>query len=197
MGTSMTRAATCVAGIAAVAVLVLQPALGETDTAKYASEARALVKGFAGRLKTELVTALKSGGPTEAVSVCNVAAPAIATETSGASGWKVGRTSLKLRNTGNAPDDWERRVLEMFEARKAKGADPKTLEHFEVVQRDGKPMFRYMKAIPAGKPCLTCHGEALSPKLTAHLKTLYPSDKATGFKLGDLRGAFTLARPLK
>ncbi|MGI9384597.1 MAG: Tll0287-like domain-containing protein [Methyloligellaceae bacterium] len=193
----MIRAAVFLAGVAAATAVAMQPAAGETDTTKHASEARALVKAFAGRLKKELVTALKSGGATEAVSVCNVAAPAIAAEKAEASGWEVGRTSLKLRNTGNAPDDWERRVLDMFEAKKAKGADPKTLEHFEVVQRDGKPMFRYMKAIPAGKPCLTCHGEALPPKLVGHLKSLYPNDKATGFKLGDLRGAFTLARPLE
>ncbi len=193
----MTRASLLLAATTAAMALALQPALGESDAAKNAAEARALVKSFAGRLKSELVAALKSGGARQAVSVCNVAAPAVAAGKSEEPGWAVARTSLKLRNPGNAPDDWERRVLLMFEERKAKGADPKTLEHFEITRRDGKPVFRYMKAIPTGKPCLTCHGGSLAPELKAHLAKLYPSDKATGFALGDIRGAFTLVRSLE
>ena len=86
--------------------------------------------------------------------------------------------------------------------RKAWGGDEKTLEHFEIAQRDitrqdGKPVFRYMKAILTVKPCLICHGQAVDAELRAHLAELYPSDKATGFALGDIRGAFTLVRPLE
>jgi hypothetical protein len=53
-----------------------------------------------------------------------------------------------------------------------------------------------MKAIPTAELCLTCHGEALDPELQATLDELYPADKARGFKEGDIRGAFTLSRPL-
>lgn len=193
----MRPASFLLAGAAVFVVLALAPARGETDTAKHAAEARALVKSFAGRLKGELVSALESGGATQAVTVCNAAAPAIAKATSEESDWEVARTSLRLRNPDNAPDDWERRALARFEARKAEGADAKTLEHFEVTQRNGKRVFRYMKAIPTAKPCLTCHGPSLEPGLAAHLAKLYPSDEATGFALGDIRGAFTLVRSLQ
>ena len=37
-----------------------------------------------------------------------------------------------------------------------------------------------------------CHGGTLDPEVTAKLKELYPQDAATGFKVGDLRGAFTI-----
>jgi hypothetical protein len=161
-----------------------------------AAEARALVKSFAGTLKHTLVKSIKSEGPVSAIGVCHIAAPEIAGEQSKASGWKVGRTSAKLRNSSNAPDEWEARVLAMFAQKKAAGEDLKTMQFYETVEVAGKKTFRYMKAIGVGKPCLTCHGAEIKPGVSAKLKALYPSDMATGFKLGDLRGAFTLSRPL-
>ena len=60
----------------------------------------------------------------------------------------------------------------------------------------GQKTFRYMKAIPTGSLCLACHGDKLDPEVDAKLKALYPNDTARGFKEGDLRGAFTIAKPL-
>ena len=40
-------------------------------------------------------------------------------------------------------------------------------------------------------PCLQCHGtpnQDIAPETLAAIQKLYPDDKATGFKLGDLRG---------
>ena len=55
-----------------------------------------------------------------------------------------------------------------------------------------------MKAIPtAAEPCLTCHGSSLQPELKAEILRLYPNDQATGFKPGELRGAFTVTQKLK
>ena len=51
-----------------------------------------------------------------------------------------------------------------------------------------------MKAIPAGAVCLTCHGNDIDPELKAQIDAFYPEDRATGFKLGALRGAFTISR---
>ena len=54
-----------------------------------------------------------------------------------------------------------------------------------------------MKAIgTAEKPCLTCHGSNIKPELAAKINSLYPEDKATGYKAGELRGAFTIMQPL-
>jgi hypothetical protein len=136
-------------------------------------------------------------GPLKAIEVCNVAAPAIAADAS-ANGWTVGRTSLKARNPKNAPDAWEEAALKEFDAAKAKGADLKTLEKSEIVEKDGVRTFRFMKAIPtAAEPCLACHGEAIKDPVKAKLAELYPADKATGYKEGDIRGAFTLSKALK
>ncbi len=168
------------------------------STADQVVESRAAVKDFAGKLKGELVAALKAGGPVRALSVCNLRAPMVASAISEKKGWRVARTSLKVRNPGNEPDAWERSVLERFEARKAAGGDLKTMEFHAVVSEDGKKVFRYMKAIPtAEKPCLACHGTAIAPEVAAVLDDLYPDDRARGFKAGDIRGAFTISQPLE
>ncbi|WP_456413511.1 Tll0287-like domain-containing protein [Thiolapillus sp.] len=158
-------------------------------------EARKIIKQFATELKGELQKAMKEGGPVNAISACNSKAPGIAANISASSGWSVARTSLKPRATANAPLPWERKVLEEFEAKKAAGADPKTLDYSDVVEEDGKKVFRYMKAIPTAKVCLNCHGgDEVKPEVVMRLKSLYPADQARGFKEGDIRGAFVLKK---
>jgi len=70
----------------------------------------------------------------------------------------------------------------------------------EVVEEGGKKEFRFMKAIgmpPLEQmPCLKCHGENIDPKVAAKLDELYPNDKARGYKVGDIRGAFTIRQPM-
>ncbi|WP_457668803.1 Tll0287-like domain-containing protein [Thiolapillus sp.] len=160
-------------------------------------EARKVIKQFATQLKGELKKAMKEGGPVNAISVCNDKAPEITDSVSASSGWSVARTSLKPRATANSPLPWERKVMEDFEAKKAAGADPKTLDYSDVVEENGKKVFRYMKAIPTGKVCLNCHGgDNVKPEVVMRLKSLYPSDQARGFKEGDIRGAFVLKKTL-
>ena len=166
------------------------------DNSALVPEARGIIQQFSGTLGRELKTALEAGGPVAAIEVCNLKAPGIAEQASGASGWQVGRTALKLRNPRNAPDDWEKGVLTTFASRAAAGEDLTKVERTEVVERDGHRTFRFMKAIPTAELCVTCHGAALKPEVQARLKELYPTDQAMGFAVGDLRGAFTLSKRL-
>jgi hypothetical protein len=157
---------------------------------------RTTAKEFMQTLKQELQAGMQDGGPVNAISVCNLSAPAIANTYSVRNGWDVGRTSLKLRNPANAPDAWERSVLESFEERKAAGENPAKIEHYEVVSQDGVRELRYMKAIPTAELCLVCHGENIDTVTQARLDTLYPEDQARGYKAGDIRGAFSISQPL-
>lgn len=166
------------------------------DKEALSAQGRAIVGEFFTTLKGELEAAIKDGGPASAVDMCQVRAPAIAASMSDGSGWEVGRTSLKLRNPNNAPDPWEKAVLEDFEARKAAGEEVKPMAYSEVVTADGEKQFRFMKAIPVAGVCLACHGDAISPDVAAAIDEAYPSDQATGYEVGDVRGAFTLTKPL-
>ncbi|WP_456444662.1 Tll0287-like domain-containing protein [Thiolapillus sp.] len=179
---------------ALLATSIALPAMA-ADNQEMVMEARKVIKQFATQLKSELKAAMKEGGPVNAISVCNEKAPEITEQVSTSSGWTVARTSLKPRSTANVPLPWERKVMEEFEARKAAGADPKTLDYSDVVEENGKKVFRYMKAIPTAKVCLNCHGgEQVKPEVEMRLKSLYPSDRARGFKEGDIRGAFVLKK---
>jgi hypothetical protein len=161
------------------------------------AEAKGLVKEFATTLQGDLQASMQAGGPTKAISVCQDRAPAIAADLSSRSGWDVGRTSLKTRNVAdNAPDTWETRVLETFEARKAAGEPVGELAFAETVETEAGKQFRFMKAIPTGKVCLACHGSALTEEVAAAIDAAYPQDQARGFSEGDIRGAFTLSKPL-
>ena len=167
--------------------------------ADYSNEleaSRETVKEFMQTLKKELQSGMQQGGPVNAVSVCNLTAPAIANTYSVSNGWEVGRTSLRLRNPNNAPDAWERSVLEAFEERKLAGEDPAQMEFHEVVRVDGDKQLRYMKAIPTSRPCLACHGETPDSIVKTRLEKLYPHDQALGYREGDIRGAFTITQPL-
>jgi hypothetical protein len=181
--------------LAAAAALLALPARA-ADPAALKAEAAGVVKQFGGTLKTTLETAIKADGPVHAIGVCNEKAPQIAANVGAANGWQVGRTSLRLRNAKNKPDAWEAKVLGQFEERKAKGEDPEQLVAAEIVEDGGKQVFRFMKAIPTAELCLGCHGSEIHPDVAAKLGTLYPEDKGRGFKVRDLRGAFTLRKAL-
>ncbi len=168
---------------------------GAIPQAQIAS-ARQVVTTFGDELKQALLAGLGEGGPTGALSICREMAPDIAARVTQQTGWSVGRTSLRVRNAENAPDDWESQVLAEFSSAQAAGRDPATLEHYEVVTVDGRRILRYMKAIPTGKLCLQCHGTEIARQTAAKLAELYPTDQATGYQEGDIRGAFTLRRPL-
>ncbi len=183
---------------AAAASATATAADASNDMAALSAEAQGLIKRFATRLKGRLKAALKADGPAAAIAVCQSAAPEITDEVSEqAAGWTVARTALKLRNPGNEPDAYELKVLQAFERQKAQGADPKKLVHKAIVSEEGKRLFRFIKAIPTGKLCLTCHGSNLAPEVQKKLNELYEDDKATGFKAGDIRGAFTLTKVLQ
>lgn len=172
-----------------VASVVLTPA----DLTMLVQEAKGASQALGGTLKGELETAMKAGGPVEALNICHSRAPVIAQSISTEKGLQVSRVSLKNRNpTMGVPTDWQIQVLNDFEARKAAGQAPETLLYAAKIGNE----FRFMKAIPTGEVCLKCHGTTISPEVSAKLKELYPEDQATGFKQGDLRGAFVVVKKL-
>ena len=154
-------------------------------------QAENIVKQFAGSLQPQLLEAIRTGGPVEAISVCATAAPEIAGRLSRETGWSVKRVSLKTRNKSAVADHWERETLLHFESRLAAGEMPAQLTKAEQV--DGQ--FRYMKAQVVQPLCLNCHGSALEPEVVQALQKYYPDDTATGYQLGEIRGAFSLSAP--
>jgi len=139
-------------------------------------------------LMAELAEALGKGGPASAVEVCGTVAVRVAGEVSASSGVRAGRTSLRVRNAANAPDPWERKVLDRWAA----GEKPAPVS--EVVGGE----LRQMRPILLKSFCVACHGGPgdVLPATAEAIARRYPADAATGYREGDLRGAFTLRVPL-
>jgi len=163
-------------------------------------EARASAAELIQRLGAALKQEMAAGGPERAVTVCRDIAPALASELSRKSGARVARVSLKSRNPLlGQPDAWEQAVLLDFDLRAAAGEKAETLVRAEVVEEPQGRYFRYMKALPVQPLCLACHGSAdsLPESVKANLAAQYPHDRATGYSVGQLRGAVTVKQRLE
>lgn len=169
------------------------------DTSKYQEESRAVAVPFLKQLATENRKAISEGGAESAIKVCKEIAPRMAGDTSRLNGWKLTRVSLKVRNPLlGTPDAWEQEKLLAFESLAAKGEKTESMEVSEIVQEPAGKFFRYVKAIAMQPGCIACHGNA--NQIPANIKSLlteeYPHDKATGYSVGQLRGAVSIKRPI-
>jgi len=186
--------AAAVLALASVTALAQDPALR-----KMTGESRAVVSELTRRIGGELRKEMESSGPLASVMTCQYSSPEVASELSRKTGWRVSRVSLKPRNpAAGTPDAWEQQVLAEFDRRAAAGEKADEFEHAEIVAEPSGRYFRYMKALPVTAFCLTCHGpaEKLPQSIKLRLAKEYPHDQATGYSVGQVRGAVTIKRPL-
>ena len=146
-------------------------------------ESTALMQTLGGNLQA----AMQQGGPVHAMDFCAGQANVLTQQVSdhAGEGIRVKRVSLKYRNPANQPDGIDAKVLEMFETNQANG---ETLAPH--IEKTGEG-YRYYTplVIPENKPCLRCHGSDIAPEVAQKIQTLYPTDTATGYETGDVRGA--------
>lgn len=165
----------------------------------WVAEARGVSNSVPPKLLAVLTAAIQKSGPADAISVCKEEAPKMARAASEQTGWQVRRVSLGNRNPRAVPDAWERQALQAFDRLQAAGADASRLERWEVVTEDGRPVRRYMRALPTQQLCVQCHGPTaqLAPGVAERLRQLYPDDRGTGYTVGQIRGAMTLRQPVQ
>jgi hypothetical protein len=179
-------------------LLAALPAMAQDVTALTA-ETKKTVLPVVPKVVAAMQEAVEAKGVAGAIPVCKEQAPALIKEKRVETGWDIRRVSLRTRNAERGtPDIWEARQLADFNIRAANGEKIDTIEKSEIVSIDGKPVFRYMKALPVGDVCVKCHGpaEGLDAGLKAKLAENYPHDQATGYSKGQIRGALTVKRPL-
>jgi len=138
---------------------------------------------FSGRLRGALQGAMQRGGPVAAVEVCATQAQTLRAEVAREHGVRLGRASLRLRSAADAAPDWVDRWLRAQGERPAAG-----VVGVRVVEGGVR---RVLRPIAVEGPCMACHGDAASQPeaLRAALQARYPADRATGYAVGDLRGA--------
>jgi hypothetical protein len=157
------------------------PAQAAVPASDALARANAAADKLGTTLKGRLVAVMSSEGPLAAVQVCAGEAQALTAAVAAETGVAVGRSSTRLRNTSNAPPEWVGTWL----------AEHPTAEDATPVQWTEGGAARVLRPIAIEAPCLQCHGpkESLAPGVGAILDERYPNDQATGYALGELRGA--------
>lgn len=160
--------------------------------------AKRATERLVGTLMGEVQRNIKERGLAATVSHCATRAQEISTLVGAEEGVTIRRVTEKTRNPVDAPDTYERRILAQFADMAAEGRiDPSTV-HAEVLSMEGRNVLRFLKPIMIGKTCLGCHGDAgsIPADVAQALRTHYPSDLATGYREGELRGAVSVIVPL-
>ncbi|MBW2258168.1 MAG: DUF3365 domain-containing protein [Deltaproteobacteria bacterium] len=150
-------------------------------------EAKGAAKQLGTTLKERLITVVKEEGATAAMEVCSSQAQDLTAKVAAEKGIHVGRASLRLRNPENTAPPWVQEWLEAQGERKVEGLQPLV----RVDDTDAGRRARVLVPIGVEEACLLCHGphETLPPDVRETLAQRYPTDRATGYAVGDLRGA--------
>jgi hypothetical protein len=158
----------------------------ENELARAAAEK--LIDQFSTELRSELMAAIKQGGAANAVTVCAEIAPKLGKQYAG-EGWTIRRATMQPRNNGNYAREGEAHFLEQFQK-------DSSLTHQAIWDTaPGKRTYRYFRPIYMQQMCTTCHGDLaqMDPAVIAALDKKYPDDRASGYKVGALRGMFSVA----
>ena len=143
-----------------------------------------LIKTLGSNMKKNL----KAGGAMQALDFCSQEAYTLTQSVNEKlpKGVEVKRVSLKNRSPLNTAKQDEMKVLLELHALQKQN---KKLPNFVVKQID-EHTYKFYKPLVINKGvCLKCHGDIQNEKLANEIAKRYPDDKATGYKMGDLRGA--------
>jgi hypothetical protein len=134
-----------------------------------------LFKQLSGRLSE----VLGQQGPAGAIQVCSQEARSIADAVGRKHHVRIGRVGVRLRNEDNQAPDWAAEFVRT------------SLETPKFVRLSDQTEAALLP-IKLQPQCLMCHGpkDSLSSEVKQRLAKLYPNDKATDFKEGELRGWF-------
>lgn len=160
---------------------------------------RATAVEFMKDLKSILINQIRTNGMLSAVSVCSDTTQVLTNNFGVQKGVYVKRVSLKNRNVNNAPDDFEKRVLNKFTLMQLNNELNDDSEYAEIVEEGEFKYLRYLKPILVQAECLNCHGSEndISPEVEQLINQEYPNDNAVEYKIGDLRGAVSLKKNIK
>lgn len=157
----------------------------EKDASYWIARGDSLVAKTFDTLRNTLLRAIGEHGFAGAVSFCNTEALKL-TNTFAGEGVAIKRTSDKLRNPMNAPDNLEKEILSEYLNLKKENKELKP-----VLKKDAAGNHHYFKPIIVQTMCLSCHGDKSGPLLPDTWQAIeqkYPNDKAFDYKEGDLRG---------
>ncbi len=142
-----------------------------------------------GVLSQNLQKAMKEGGVSNAVNYCNLTASPLVDSLELLNNVSIKRTSLKIRNPNNKPADYERMQLEKYQKQFELG---KKLKPTLYSHNDQTTFYAPIHVMPLCQKCHGTIGGELMKEDYETIQNLYPTDKAIGYKSGDLRGMWSI-----
>jgi hypothetical protein len=155
--------------------------------AEVVAVAKAAAMEAFGRLSGRLGEAMADGGPVRAIPVCAAEAGTLTREVATEHGLEMQRLSDRPRRAG------QEALGEDLEVLRAMRDEP--APQVEWVENGGATV--RLPIVLDRALCLKCHGgpDDIDQETRAVLAELYPQDRATGYRLGDLRGIWRIEVP--
>lgn len=164
---------------------ILEELSNTIDTAAYLHKGDSISANVQKVLLTNVMKAMKSGGPGYAVIFCNEKAMPLTDSLAKKYNCVIQRVSDKYRNPSNKLSETDAEILKAMS----------TSMNPVLITENGQLI--YYKPIKIAIPtCLNCHGTAgkeMDPKTAEIIRIKYPEDKATGYKEGDIRGLWKIS----
>jgi len=168
------------------------PALSVEIQQAAVQRGKAIATETFGLLSSNLQTAIQSGGISNSLPFCSLAASPLTAGMAEKHGVTLKRVTHKARNPASQANETELAVLKSFESALATSTNLPPAFATNLVA--GQATF-FAPIVINNELCLKCHGAAgkdISAESLAIIQQHYPLDEATGFKLGQLRGAWRI-----
>jgi hypothetical protein len=165
-------------------LLIASPLTHEQVSLKGNQLSSALFQKLGGELKSQMQT----NGAMSALHFCSQNALTLTEQLAKESKTSIKRVSIKNRNPVNNANKYEIALLNEWDKR-AKNAQ--ALPEQKLVTVSDSTVMYYKPIIINNEACLKCHGN-VEGELAKAIKDAYPEDKATGYKMGDLRGMIAI-----
>ncbi len=141
-------------------------------------------------LGSTLKSTIQERGIPAALDYCNLNAYPLVDSIQEKYDVSIKRASMATRNPQDAPDHEEMKIIDTYLEAFREGNTP------EVFVNISQKEIHFAKPILLNDAvCLNCHGQVgtdISDENYRVIQALYPEDQATGHKLGDLRGIWSI-----
>lgn len=164
--------------------------LSEEELAKANAYGKQLVINSFGALSGELNNHIAQKGLDSAIYACNHRANPIIDSIANAEHVSIKRIANRTRNANNKPDKTEKHLIKLMERAKSAGEKLSPMTFLK-----DSNIVAYYHPIMIQPMCLNCHGELDMQLKASTYETIigvYPTDKAIGYKLNDLRGLWAI-----
>ena len=157
--------------------IIPQKQLTKADFKKIAEETKK-------NLVTNLTQKISEKGAENALEFCNVNAIPLTKQLEDQHNVMIKRVSDKNRNPDNVANETERKYIDFFKEQLV------LKQKLEAKFDNGV----FYAPITTNSMCLQCHGSEkdIKPETLAKIKSLYPNDKATGYKENEMRGLMVI-----